>query len=180
MRRNHLIGIGLFLAISLSWALLYSPNPHPSDEALIEYFQKHQLDFDRLVSMANEDSGVRAIYPDQVMLEGYKIWPKGTEEGFTKQRWSEYQRLFAKLEEYDIAGFSKDSNMIQISASIGVSDLDDYESIVITKGYAYSLKEPSALVGSLDNMGFNSRGTYYKKIGGHWYLYHDWGISKPE
>lgn len=130
--------------------------------------------------MANEDSGVRAIYPNQVILEGYRIWPKDTAEGFTRQRWIEYQRVFSKLKEYDIKGFSKDSHIIHIVASIGVSDLDDYESIVITKGYAYSPEDPPALVESLDNMGFNSRGTYYKKIGENWYLYHDWGISKPE
>ena len=180
MRRNHFIGIALFLAITFGWAVLCRPNTHPSDQALIGYFRKHQLDFGRLARMASEDSAVRAIYPDHVMLGDYKIWPKDTGEGFTRQHWSEYQELFLRLKEYDIDGFSKDADVIHITASVGVSDLDDYESIVITKGYAYSSKEPPALVESLDNMGFDSRGTYYKKIGENWYLYHDWGVSKPE
>jgi len=180
MRRKHFIGVGFFLAITFGWSLLYHPSLHPSDGALVEYFQEHQPDFDKLVGMANEDSGVRAIYPSLVVLKGYKIWPNDTAEGFTQQRWGEYQSLFANLEAYDIGGFSKDSNIIHITASRGVSDLDDYESIVITKGYAYSPEEPSPLVESLDGMGFDSRGTYYKKIGERWYLYHDWGISKPE
>jgi hypothetical protein len=60
------------------------------------------------------------------------------------------------------------------------SDIDGQDSIVISKGYAYSLKEPSLLVDSLDQMGFESKGTFYKKIDEHWYLYHDWGVSKPE
>jgi hypothetical protein len=75
MRRKHAIGIALFLVITSGWALLYRSDPHPSDRALIDYFHSHKLDFDRLVSMANEDSSVRAIYPDQVILEGYRIWP---------------------------------------------------------------------------------------------------------
>lgn len=180
MRRKHFTGMALFMAITCAWVLLYRPDPHPSDEALIDYFQKHRLDFAKLVSMAHEDSEVRAIYPDYVMLEGYRIWPKNTEEGFTRRRRSEYQELFSKLKDYDIDGLSKDSKIIRIAASTGVSDLDGYESVVITKGYAYSPEDPHALVESLDDMGFNSRGTYYKKIGQDWYLYHDWGISKPE
>jgi hypothetical protein len=180
MRRKHAIGIALFLVITSGWALLYRSDPHPSDRALIDYFHSHKLDFDRLVSMANEDSSVRAIYPDQVILEGYRIWPENTAEGFTRQRWSEYQGIFSRLNKYGINSFSRDSHTIHITASTGVSGLDDYESVVITKGYAYIPDAPPSLVESLDNMGFDSRGTHYKKIGENWYLYHDWGISKPE
>jgi len=129
--------------------------------------------------MANEDSNVRAIYSNQVMLNNYKMWPKDIEEGFTKQRWSEYQNVFAKLKEYHIDSFSKASG-VHIVASIGVSNLDNYESIVIEKGYAYSLIEQAPLVESLDNLGFDDEGTFYRKIGEHWYLYHEWGLSKPE
>lgn len=114
------------------------------------------------------------------MLADYKVWPSSTKGRFTEQRRSEYQGLFAKLKEYEIDGFSKDSNIIHITASIGVSDLDDHESIVVTKGYAYSREDPSPIIGSLDSMGFDGGGTFYRKIGGNWYLYHKWGVSKPE
>ncbi|MBK7706953.1 MAG: hypothetical protein IPJ30_14615 [Acidobacteria bacterium] len=78
-------------------------------------------------------------------------------------------------------GVSKEGDILKFaSASIGVSDIDEQESIVISKGYAHSLKEPSPLVDSLDEMGFESRGTFYKRIDEHWYLFHDWGVSKPE
>ncbi|MFL6212056.1 MAG: hypothetical protein ACJ74W_24625 [Pyrinomonadaceae bacterium] len=130
--------------------------------------------------MAREDADMRAIYADQVMLANYKVWPINTGEGFTRQRWGEYQSLFAKLKGYDIDSLSKGASIIHIPASIVVSRSEDYESIVITKGYAYSLGEPVSLVESLNEMGFDSRDAYYKKIGEHWYLYHAWGVSKPE
>jgi len=113
------------------------------------------------------------------MLINYKIWPKDTEEGFTKQRWSEYQNVFAKLKEYHVNIFTKASG-VHISVSSDFSDTDDYGSIMIEKGYAYSLVEPAPLVESLDNMGFDNKGTYYRKIDEHWYLYHEWSVDEPE
>ena len=57
---------------------------------------------------------------------------------------------------------------------------DSYEYIVSEKGYVYSLTEPPGFVASLNGMGFESKGTFYKKIADHWYLYHKWGVGKPE
>jgi hypothetical protein len=181
MRKVHLIGAGLFvIAFWGSTLLCDSRPPHPTDKALTDYFNKHRTDFDRLVTMALEDGSLRAIYADEVMLSDYRIWPTRTAEGFSTGRWNEYQVLFARLSEYDIDSINKQSDQIQFTASIGVSPLDDLEDVVITKGYAYSVKEPAPLVGSLDEMGFDSVGTHYLRIGQYWYLYHDHGISKPE
>lgn len=130
--------------------------------------------------MALEDTSLLAIYPEQAMFTGYALWPKTAVEGFSNERWQEYQSVFARLSEYEIKFINKDGNRIHITASIGVRPLDDLEAIVLDKGYAYSLTEPAPLVSSLDEMGFESRGVYYRKISDHWYLYHEWGLSKPE
>jgi hypothetical protein len=133
--------------------------------------------------MANEDSAVMSIHEDYVQLKGYNnnTWENDAQEGFSTKRWNEYKNLFKQLGSSSIHRVSKEGDILKFaSASIAVSDIDGQDSIVISKGYAYSLKEPSLLVDSLDQMGFESKGTFYKKIDEHWYLYHDWGVSKPE
>ena len=72
------------------------------------------------------------------------------------------------------------SGRVKMSSSVVVSPQDDLEAIIIEKGYMYSLTEPTPLVDSLDAMNFDSRGTHYRRISEHWYLYHEWGVSKPE
>ena len=112
---------------------------------MIEYFNDHRSDFDRLASMALKDT-----YTKQAML--------------TEIKW-----------------VSRDFNRIKMSASVVVSSRDeDLQAIIIEKGYVYSLTEPTPLVDSLDAMNFDSRGTHYRRISEHWYLYHEWGVSKPE
>lgn len=180
MRKKHLIGAALFVTAVLAWALLYHPDTHPNDQELIEYFNSHRTDFDRLVNMAFEDRNLTAIYPRSVLLDHYGVWPTTTTEGFSYQRWDQYKSVFGRLNEYGINGLRKESDLIHIPASTRVSRLDDFESIVIVKGYAFSTREPSRIVNSLDKMNFESKGTHYRRIDEHWYLYHEWGISKPE
>ena len=180
MRNKHLIGSGVFIIAFLGWALLYHPRPHPSDQTLIDYFNAHRCDFERLANMAREDDSVLAIYRDEVMLTNYEMWPTRTLEGFSHPRWNEYKSVFARLSELKINILNKKSDQIRLAASVDVSSLDERFATVITKGYAYSVKELPTLVDSLDEMGFDSEGTYYKKIDRHWYLYHEWSVNKPE
>ena len=180
MRKRHLIGAGFFVIAFLGSTLLYDPRPHPSDEALINYFNNHRSDFDRLVSMALEDSSVRAIYSESVMLDDYKVWPATTSEGFSSDRWNEYRSVFARLSKYKIDCLTKKRDRIHIIASGDSSPLPGLDTIVIVKGYVYAVEEPAPLVSSLDEMGFDSTGTFFRRIDQHWYLYHEWGISKPE
>ena len=71
--------------------------------------------------------------------------------------------------------------MLLILVSFCSTEPDDsYEYIVSEKGYAYSPTDPPGLVESLNGMGFESKGTFYKGIADHWYLYHEWGVGKPE
>ena len=178
--KKHLIGAGLFVVAFLASTLLFQPPLHPSDQEMIDYFNKHRTDFDRLVYMAEEDDSVRRIYPHSVMLNDFRMWPDNTQEGFSNERFNQYRSVFAQLSEYGINMLYHIGDQIQIPGSIASSELDNLESIVVVKGYVYSVKEPALLVSSLDEMGFDSEGTYYRRINDRWYLYHRWAISKPE
>lgn len=180
MWRKHLIGIGILLAIVLGWIWFYPLKPLTSDKKLIKNFYQHQSAFEQVVKMAKEDSEVKMIYEDYVSLKNYETWLNDSQEGFSTKRWNEYKEIFNQLGE-GLHYVSKRGDILEIdSASIAVKSLEGLESIVISKGYAYSLKEPSHLVDSLDELGFEDTGTYYKKIEGNWYLYFNSGISKPE
>jgi hypothetical protein len=130
--------------------------------------------------MALEDSSVRAIYSESVMLDDYKVWPATTSEGFSSDRWNGYRSVFARLSKYKIDCLTKKRDRIHIIASGDSSPLPGLDAIVIVKGYVYAVEEPAPLVSSLDEMGFDSTGTFFRRIDQHWYLYHEWGISKPE
>src|SRR5438270_13449692 len=72
--------------------------PHPSDDVLIHNFQNNEADFNKLVSMSNEDSKVIRIAYDFTRLENNWAWPRPDSElGFSKQRWDQYRALFDKL-----------------------------------------------------------------------------------
>ncbi len=181
MWRKHLIGICFSLLIFLGCTSLFPYRPHISDRKLIENFYAHRTNFEKIARMVNEDTTVMSVGESYVSLNGYNTWRDDSQEGFSTERWNEYKELFNQLGSPYIHRISKEGDIVDIpSASVAVSRIDDYESIVISKGYAYSLKEPSPLVELLDEMGFESSGTYYKKIGENWYLYHDWGVSKSE
>lgn len=182
MYRKHLIGISLSLLIFLGITYLFPNTLHVSDEELIDNFYSHRANFEKVARWAEEDSRVHIVDKDYVALNGYKIWRNEGQEGFSTERWNEYKQLFDQLGSRYVRQLSKEDGIVKIaSASIAVSETENsYESVVITKGYAYSLKEPSPLVETLDEMGFEDRGTYYKRISENWYLYHDWGVAKPE
>ena len=183
---KYLIVVCLSLLASLSGIITFSSKSLTSDKQLTEHFYEHQASFEEVVKMANQDSSVRSISYDHVFLNDYETWENDNQEGFSTKRWKKYKELYKQIGLF-IHSISKEKEMLKISsASIAVSDkhpllIDKSESIVISKGYVYSLKEPAPLVKTLDNMGFDSNeGIYYKKIGEHWYLYFDWGVSKPE
>ena len=181
MWRKHLIGICLATLAFWGSIFVFPYKPLISDKELRENFYRHQSNFEKIVSMVSEDSEVMSVDETYVLLNGYKSWQGDTDEVFSTKRWNEYKVLFNQLGSPYVHSISKKDNVIDISSgSIAVSDIDEYESIVISKGYACSLNEPSTQVESLDELGFEGNGIYYKKIGGHWYLYFDWGISKPE
>jgi hypothetical protein len=182
MWRKHLIGIFLSLLIFSGFALFYLIfHPLKSDKQLIDDFHRNQTNFEKIVRMANEDKNVKSIYEDFVLLNGYENWRDDSQNGFSTKRWNAYKELLSNLENPSLSRISKEGDILEIvSASTAVSEISEDETIVITKGYAYSLKEPAPLVESLDELGFKDGGTFYKKIDENWYLYFDSGISKPE
>lgn len=181
MWRKHLIGIGILLAIVFGWIWFYPFKLLISDKKLIENFYQHQSTFEQIVKMANEDSEVEIIYDDYVSLKGNEIWKNDNQKGFSTKRWNEYKELFNQLGGRYIHRLSKKGDILEIGAAdIAVKHIEEPESIVISKGYVYTEKEPSRLVDTLDKFGFEDSGIFYKKIEGNWYLYFDSGVSKPE
>jgi hypothetical protein len=177
---RHFVGIFLFLLIASGWSFFFTARLLAPDSALIENFAKHRGEFERLIKMAEADSAVRAVNKDYVVMSSFGTWHD--QKGFSNERWAAYKELFGRLENPEIYGVSKTEGATEIySASSASTDLDqDYNYTVISKGYVYSLKEPSPLIESLDELGFESGGVYYKKIDEHWYLYHRLSVGKPE
>lgn len=150
-----------------------------SDDELVKRFSEHRANFEKLVRMMNEDTKVRTIYKDHVALDDTPVWRSDDQKGFSTARWNEYKELFTRLGSPYIHRISKEGDVIEIaSGSVVVYDTSDsYESVVTSKGYVFSLKEPSPLVKSLDDAQINPS---YRKIDGNWYLHYHSGVSKPE
>jgi hypothetical protein len=177
MLKRNFIGLGIALVIFLACAFLLPLNPHISDGQLREKFEAKRKDLEKLASMAIEDR-VTAVYRDFVLLPGSRNWSRG-EEGFSSERFDEYQELFAKN---GLLRVSNEKEVVDICCvSVSVTDSDnEYEHIVSSRGYCFSTKELQPQIRSLDELETYKSGTYYRKIENNWYLYQDTGISKPE
>jgi hypothetical protein len=138
---------------------------HPSDAVLIERFYRHQADFEKLVTMLDQDRDLVRITAKNVFLE------KGATRQVPKERHDEYRRLLELLQLN--GGIQRDKDGLILIASL--------KGIIIpnsSKSYLYALTEPSPLVESLDHVVSNNRGDQrpvYKRISGNWYLdYESW------
>lgn len=163
----------MITAFFLISTLLFScsDKPHLPDNALEDIFRQHEADFNKLIDMSNADSRVVRIAPDFTRLENNYNWPRPESElGFSKARWDEYRQLFKNLGlEQGITRPTDNPDLILLTASsrglsVGGS----------LKGYAYSTKELSPQVNSLDHIPLNlSNGRpIYKPVKEHWYLYY--------
>ena len=180
-------GVAFFLLILASWMMYQQINPralHPSDESMIANFQEHRDAFDKLVAMTNTDHEVHSI---SFLTDEYRVyfedraWPADCSNCFSAQRWSEYKTAFAGLGNVKASGLSKEVGSVRIPDTFSFTVVDaNYEYLVSEKGYAYSPREPPGVIESLNGMGFDSKGIFYKKIADHWYLYHDWAVGTPE
>ncbi len=151
--------------------------PHPSDDNLIRNFQRNDADFNRLVSMSNEDSKVIRIANDFTRLENNWAWPRPDSElGFSKQRWDEYRALFSKLGLE--SGLSR-----EIDSKGPVIYLTAFSKGMVnrgsSKGYAYSEHDLSPVFDSLDKKPVElskrqEHDVVYRQIKPHWYLSYDW------
>lgn len=169
MWRKHLFGSCLFLVTLFGCITLLPYRPLTSDEELTKYFFQHRADFEHIVRMMDEDSNVRSVYEEFVALTDSPVWTKDDQTGFSTERWNEYKRVFRQLGPL-IHRVSKENGTIEIaSATIAVSDIDEYESVVTSKNYVYIKTSDNPVLPST-----------YKKIDTDWYIHLDSGISKPE
>ena len=166
-----------------------------SDASLIGKFRSHEAQFQSLAALAIQDYHIVMIQDSVVLLfqegtatpyvhlERGKSWPASEAKlNFSQSRWKDYLDAFRKL---DLKGGMERKRDLPDAtffvASIEVLELDNDESAVITKGYAYipgnmeyNLKD------NLDDIKMDRPATFYRKIQDQWYLYYRWSVSKPE
>lgn len=142
----------------------------PSDATLEKVFRQHEVEFNRLISMSDDDAKVIRIAQDFTWLEDNSKWPRPESElGFTKQRWDEYRQLFKELGLKEGLARNTDGSTVELIAfSQGLSTGGS------GKGYVYSTKELFPLYNSLDELSSTaSGGKYvYKRLKGNWYLFY--------
>src|SRR6476469_5638928 len=93
-RTVAILTVALWLISSLSCG----PRTHPSDLALVTSFREHEPDFQRLVSMSNEDHHVVRIAGDFNWLDDDHSFPRTRpERGLSNERWDAYRSIFQEL-----------------------------------------------------------------------------------
>jgi hypothetical protein len=161
----------LSIILVFSSLLFACSDSHPRDRELEATFRDHEADFQRLVSMSNVDSRVIRIAPTFTRLDDNYAWPRADSElGFSKERWDEYRKIFSslKLAEGLERPEDKPEVIFMIASSQGLSFGGSM------KGYAYSPKDLSPVLNSLENIPNSSLNgqPVYKRINAHWYLFY--------
>jgi len=179
--KRHLIGILLFIGIAAGWVFFFPPNPLASDRKLIDHFESNRERFEKLVGLMRADAELTSLDKETVVLNGRYLKPDEVAGDLWPVRLNQYQALMDKIDVWHLDRPSTGGGAIDFSThSIDVSELDNGEAIVISKGYVYSPSQPSPLVDSLDDKNFETGGNCYRRIDGNWYLRFYWGVSKPE
>jgi hypothetical protein len=146
--------------------------PFPTDVELSQRFAQRREDFEKLVTMAQEDDQLVRIAPDFTWTTSSMGWPRPDSQlGFSVERWNEYRHLFQLVGlEAGILRPWDHSNAIYLivqakGLSIGGS----------CKGYAYSETPLEPHCQSLDqDRGQGESGICFKPLSGKWYLYLQW------
>jgi hypothetical protein len=177
--KQYFFAVALLLIFGTGSWFWYFDSPLASDESLISHFERHRPAFETLVQMVHDDSNLLSVGNDYVSIKGNPAWRSDREEGFSTRRWNEYKALFAQLGLHRV---SVDSGIVYLVAgSVASTEIDGFtDGVVISKDYAYSENPPLPLVESLDDTNFDTTKHLYKRIDENWYLYFDFGISKPE
>ena len=77
--------------------------------------------------------------------------------------------MFSKL---NVKGLTRPRGL-EIEFFLPVAEKREINRIVV-KGYAYSLREPSPIVDSLDGVSPKNQMPVFKKLNDNWYLYYLW------
>jgi hypothetical protein len=174
------IGLKIVVAmLGLSAVAVPAPSstrrPLPSDEAVRARFLGHQADFEKLVTMANEDSHLTRIANDFTWLDDDVAWPR-EKVGITEQRWNDYRRLFQAVGAP--VGIVKGTDPTRIIIPIATFGL---VSTGFEKGLVYSEAPLSPVLKSLEQRPPDrfwdgpdrSHVLVYKPIENHWYIFYE-------
>jgi hypothetical protein len=179
---SSLMMVGFVLIVSLitltgcGWQL----SGLPSDDYLIQNFNQHRQELDKLLDMAHADHEVIRIAPDFTRLESTWQWPRPLDQlGFSEERWDEYKQLFKvtgltngieSSEEGSIFfsvsatglgnGHGRDKGYVYLSdkAVKGISSLPSLDDAAIEKFFA---QDPR----------WNGHAMLFRHLNGRWYLY---------
>jgi hypothetical protein len=151
MKLSHLFFVSLcVVALGVVIVIFARSSRQTSDASLISNFKGHEAQFQHLAAMAMQDPQVLMVRDSAVSLyqEGAttpyvylykgKTWP-ALEAGinFSELRWKSYRDAFQNI---GLVGMERTRDLpgdVFFEASVQVSELDNDESAVITKGYAY-------------------------------------------
>jgi hypothetical protein len=136
---------------------------YPSDEVLEQRFHSNKTEFEKLITMLNEDRDIVRLSFDNVFYKGE------SSHEVSEERLYEYRKLFKKL---------------KLNAGIYRANESSVRLIIFKRGwltnseksYLYSSIEPSIIVNSLDDIIKNDPGNrrlVHKKIQDNWYLYYE-------
>jgi hypothetical protein len=160
----------LSLTLLCALGLAVTRSTWRSDAALKSHFLRHRADFEKLLSMAQEDAHVVRVAPDFTWLDDDFAWPRKN-VGISAERWDEYRKLFRQV---DVAsGLRKDLDPPRIFFPVISEGLvpSGYE-----KGLVYSPTPLSPVLRSLDEkppdqFWEGSHVLVYRPVGDHWYIY---------
>ena len=141
--------------------------PHQSDETMIQNFQSKQKQFERLISMVQNDIELRRVDDN---------WTDPSDPstiGISPSRIADYRKLFSECgitRGFD--GYHKEKEIIFIVSSFGLATGGS------SKGYAFKIHPPppEELVRSIDDYKPNNGRSYwiYRPIISNWYLYYEY------
>jgi len=137
---------------------------HPKDQTLLDNFKKHELDFEKLITMIRSDKKLRRV--DDTWTD-----PGDPQSiGISQERIREYRAMFSKMSiPRGFYAFHDSERFIFIASSHGLSVSGS------AKGYAYLEEKPDLVVTNLESY-WSKDGrsfTAYQHIKGNWYLYFD-------
>jgi hypothetical protein len=148
----------------------YGALSQPRDAILETNFKQHESDLELLLKMSNADNKVVRISRDFTWLDNNAAWPRPESElGFSLERWDQYRTLFSTAGLEGGITREKDGEVIYfIFSSKGLVTHGT------EKGYAFSKKELSPTVDSLDDFSRFPKGQrmIFKKLKEHWYLFY--------
>jgi len=154
------------MAIAFLLCSISCSTSHPTDYTLEQNLRLHQADFDKLVSMLNEDKDILRISDENVFFNEH------SKHALPQERLNEYRHFFKKLELEGGVHREGNNTLIFIASNRGLLIPNS------GKTYVYTLQPPSPIVDSLDDIIKSKTGDQtpiYKRLYGHWYLaYESW------